>query len=69
MQREAAGIPQEVPTMYLAATDLILASGRDENVQRHLQISHHIGLQLIALRFHTIELMNWKRQPRPVHAM
>ena len=32
-------------------------------------MSHQIGLQLIALRFHTIELMNWKRQERPVHAM
>ena len=34
-----------------------------------LQISHHTGAQLTVFPFHTIELMNKFRHPRPVHAM
>ena len=33
------------------------------------EMSHQTGAQLIALLFHTMELMNWLRQANPVHTM
>jgi len=68
MQREAAGIAKEVPTMSLEA-ERNLREMRNWKVCRNLQISHQTGDQSMALPFQMMELMNWMKQARPVHAM
>jgi hypothetical protein len=70
MHREAAGMAKWVPKMIREAIDdheSIEWALREK--MKDVQISHHTGAQLIAFPFHTMELTNMFRQPRPVQNM
>ena len=69
MQRDAAGMAKWVPRMIREASDDHESIERALRVEKDAQISHHTGAQLIAFPFHTMELMNTFRQPRPVQNM
>ena len=66
MQREAAGIATANPTIILEAI-IELEDAKQMKPLQHVQISHQIGAQSMALLRQTIELMNRFKHPTAVH--
>lgn len=69
MTREDAGMAHEVPTIILAAEQIMSRKPKKKILMMYVQISHHTGAQLMALLVQTIELANCVMQASPVQNM
>jgi hypothetical protein len=72
MQRDAAGIPTDKPTMNREAEKRrcqIIGVNAHQMAFFHSQISHHTGAVFRTLSFQMTELMKALRQPTPAQNM
>lgn len=68
MHNDAAGMPTEAPSIIRMASEFQETSS-GKTAQHHLQMSHQMGAQLMALLCQTMELMNWLRQESAAQIM